>query len=149
MKICFAKLKITSDMIGQYCLYPCYNSDAKFLNRCKEGKPELMSHRESRNPKHHKLIFAIARCIKDQLPENNILKNFSNKDLIKAIMYEEKIVDEFINIDGTKRFEAKHLNFEDMDEREFIPVSDAMFKWGAHLLNIEESELRENYKEYL
>lgn len=136
-------------MIGQNCLYPVYNSDIKFLNRCKINKPILISHRKSRNPNHHKLIFAIAACIIDNLPDEHFWKKFSSYNLIKAIMWEEKIIDMNPNIDGTFRMEPKHINFEDMDEEEFILVSDAIFKHGSKFLNIEEYELRKNYKRYL
>ncbi len=128
---------------------PFYGSDLEFLKKCKEHQKILCTTRRSRNPEHHKLVFAIAKCILSNLPSDHLWGKQEPYDLIKAIMIEEKIVNLKLNLDGTLRVEAKSINFESMSQDEFQPVSDAMFKWGAMMLGIEPHDLEKNYMEYL
>lgn len=148
-KISLIKRKITSDMVGLDCFYPVYKSDMEYIKKCNYKKPILCSSKKSRNPQHHKLIFAIVKCILDNLPDGHTWNKQLPYDLLKAIMIEEFLLDLKLNIDGSLRPEPKHINFESMDENEFSQVSDAVFKWGSIMLGIEEDELRKNYMEYL
>jgi len=148
-KLSILRKQITSNDVGTDAFFPCYNSDLEFMKRCKPGRQILCSTRRSRNPDHHKLIFAIAKCVIANTHEDSIWSKVTPYDLIKAIMFAEGIVDIYFNLDGTTRAEPKRINFESMSENEFQPVSDAMFKWGAKMLDIGVGELRLNYIEYL
>jgi hypothetical protein len=147
--LCLKKVKIKKEHIGRNCFYPVYGSDRDMLGKCNYDDPVLCSTRKVRNPRHHKLIFAIAKCVIANLPDENLWSKATPYFLIKSIMFAEGIVDEYTNLDGTKRLEAKHINFATMDEDEFQKVSDAVFKWGAKLLEIDEQNLRVNYFDYL
>ena len=148
-KICITKRKISGNMIGMDCFLPVYMHDIRFMEKCNANKPFLISIRKARNYRHHKLVFAVARCVLASLPHGHYLSFLTPYDLIKAIMIDAGIVDWKINIDGTMRMEAKSLNFESMSQAEFEPVSKAIFKIGAAILKIEVHELEKNYLEYL
>lgn len=148
-KICLIKRPITRSMTGLDCFMPVYESDFQFMQKCKYEKSILTTSRRSRNPKHHKLVFAIARCVIANLPDGHFFKNQKPYDIIKAIQIKNSIVDYKVNFDGSVRAEAKSISFESMTEDEFSPVSDIIFKDCAELLGIEESELRLNYQDYL
>ena len=148
-KLSIGRIKITKDHLGLDCFLPVWESDFKYMKKCKYGKPILCTPKKSRNPNHHKLVFAIANCVLDSIPEGHQWSGKPPYDLIKAIQLEEGIVEWKLNLDGSVRAEAKSISFESMNEKEFEPVSDAMFKWGARILNIEVVELEKNYMEYL
>ena len=145
MKVCLLKIKVK----GEYLFKPLYNSDREFINKCKEDKPILVSHRRARNPKHHKLIFAIANCIKANLPEDHFFYYALPIDIIKAIMLDAGIVEYKHNLNGTVRAEPKSIAFENMSEDDFEPVSDIIFKTAARLLNVAENAFRANVGDYL
>ena len=147
--ISIVRTQITSGHVGLDCFLPVYNSDFDFMKTCKYKKPVLCSSRKSRNPRHHKLVYAIAKCVLANLPEGSQWALQQPYDLIKAVHIEEGLVEWKLNLDGTVRAEAKSISFESMSEKEFQPVSDAMFKWGARILKIEQAELEKNYMDYL
>jgi len=148
-KVCLIKRPITRAMVGFDCFMPVYESDFQFMQKCRYNKPVLTNSRRSRNPQHHKLIFAIARCIKNNLPEGHFLEHSTPYEIIKAIMLQNKIVDFYMGVDGQVVFEAKSISYESMDEDEFSDISDVIFKTGAEILGIEEAELRLNYMDFL
>ena len=130
-------------------LTPLYRSDIEIIDKLKIGDKVFCTIKKARNYNHHKLIFAIAKCILANLPEGHYLENQQPYDIIKAVMLDAGIVDFKMNIDGTPRIEPKSIAFENMNEDEFQPVSDAMFQVGAMLLEVEEIEFRKNVGDYL
>jgi len=148
-KLSIARVKITNFHIGLDCFLPFWESDFAYMKRCTYGKPLLCSSRKSRNPQHHKLVFAVAKCVLANIPNGHQWSGKQPYDLIKAIQIEEGIVEWKLNLDGTVRAEAKSISFESMSEDDFQPVSDAIFKWGAKILGIEVDELEKNYQDYM
>lgn len=135
-------------------LYPCYRSDLEAVQRVKDGRIVLVDFRNPRNAKHHKLVFAMAKCTLDNMsgPWNELyLQNPNGAPylFIKALMLEIGEVELMPNMDGTFRTEPKHINFESMSEDEFQPVSDALFTVCARTLDIDVEALKRNYLEYL
>ena len=128
---------------------PAAKSDMELMNKFSDGEIILVSMKKSRNPNHHRLIFALGRLIKDNLPEDHFLENQLPYDIIKAIMLDAGIVDYKMNLNGTTRIEPKSISFENMSEDEFQPVSEAIFKIAAKLLGVEVDELHKNYLVYL
>jgi hypothetical protein len=148
-KLSIMRKQITNQDIGKDAFFPVYGSDYDFMKKCRYGKEVLCGTKKARNPRHHKLIFAIAKCILANLPEDHRWQGQTPYDLIKAIMISERIVDYKLNLDGSLRAEAKSISFESMDEEQFEPVSKAMFEMGAKMLHIEVDELQKNYLDYL
>jgi hypothetical protein len=128
---------------------PVNPSDINLVNQIKDGEQFLISIKKNRNPKHHKLIFGIAKCILSNLPEGHFLENQMPYDIIKAIMLDAGIVEYKLNLNGTTRAEPKSISFENMNEEEFEPVSNVIFEVGAKILGIEKHELEVNYLDYL
>lgn len=148
-KLCIKKTTITWAMVGHKCFIPVYASDIEYMQHCKATEPLLLKITKPRNPKHHKLIFALAKCILDNLPEGHFLTNQMPYDIIKAIMLDAGIVDYKLNLNGTTRMEPKSISWENMDEDEFAPVSNKIFEIGARILGIEKHELEKRYEDYL
>ena len=147
--LCIIRKKITTDDIGKDCFITAYEDDCGMLKKISYGKEILVKTIRSRNPRHHKLIFGIAKKCIEHAKDDSILSKMTQYDFIKACMRAELIVDMKFNFDGSIDYETKHINFYDMDEDEFQLVSDAIFKWGSFYLEIEEYELRRNYQMYL
>ena len=144
-----ARTRITPRHVGLDCFLPVFESDFNFMLKCKNGQEILTSSTRPRYPRHHKLIFALANCAIKNAKSGSILERMIAYDFIKACMKAEKIVDMTFNFDGSIDYEAKSISFEDMNEDEFEPVSDAVFKWTAHYLEVEEHLLRDDYEFYL
>ncbi len=148
-KLCITRVKITPKHVGLDCFLPVFESDFEMMNKCKYGQEILNSSRRPRYPRHHKLVFALANCAIKNAKEGAILEKMTAYDFIKACMKAEQITNCTFNFDGSIDYEVKHINFEDMDEDEFEPVSDAVFKWTAFYLEVEENLLRKDYEYYL
>ena len=135
-------------------LYPCYRSDLEAVQRVKDGRIVLVDFRNPRNAKHHKLIFALAKCTLDNMSgawNELYLRNPNGAPylFIKALVMEIGETEIEPNLDGTFRTVPKSISFESMSEDEFQPVSDALFTVCARTLNIDVETLRKNYLEYL
>jgi hypothetical protein len=148
-KLCLIKKYITKDDVGQPVYFPVYNSDREITGKINSGCELLCAIHKPRNARHHKLIFALAKCVIANLPDEHFFSKASSYEFIKAVMIAEGITVSVYNLDGTKRLEPKSIAFESMCGDEFEKVSDAMFKWGAQLLNCTEKDLIQNYHEYL
>jgi len=148
-KLCITRVKITPGHVGLDCFLPVFESDFDMMQKCKYGQEILNSSRRPRYPRHHKLVFALANCAIKNAKSGSILEKMTAYDFIKACMMAEKIVDPTFNFDGSIDYVPKNINFEDMDEDEFEPVSDAIFKWVAIYLEVEEHLLRDDYEYYL
>ena len=148
-KLCTIKRKITSEDIGKDAMFPYYNSDLDFLKKCKDGSELLTSTEKRRNPRHHKLIFAMARCTIDNAPEGSVISRMQPYDLIKELMFVNGMVDMKFRLNGDAYYEAKSISFSSMDEETFQPVSDIISQECARVLGIEVEEFRKNYINYL
>jgi len=148
-KLCTIKKKITPDDIGKDALFPMYNSDVDFLKKCKDGSELLTNTEKRRNPRHHKLVFAMAKCTIANAPEDSIISRMQPYDMIKEIMFVNGIVDMKFRLDGQQYYTPKSIKFESMDETEFDKVSDLISEQCAKILQIEVVEFRRNYMDYL
>lgn len=148
-KLCTLKRKVTRDDIGKDALFPYYNSDIEFLKKCKDGSELLTNSEKKRNPRHHKLVFAMARCTIDNAPDDSIVSRMQPYDFIKEVMYVNGMVDMKLRLDGTPYYAVKSINFASMDEEQFEPVSAIISQECARILGIEVEEFRKNYIYYL
>ena len=141
--------KITKDDIGIKAVFPVYNSGIDWINKQKQGQQILIEYRKARNAKHHALLFALARCTIENLPEDSVWTTKTPYEFIKALQLEIGDTEQYLTFQGELIQVPKSLKFESMSEEDFIKISDAMFKVCAHMLKIEEIELRRNYQDYL
>jgi hypothetical protein len=132
---------------------PAYNSDKE---KCDKMKPATyaFSWQRERNPKHHALVFAMARCTLENMEGawNRAYMNDKNNtpyEFLKAIMIEIGQVEVSMRLDGTPRPMVKSLKWEQMNETEFQPISDAIAEKCAEVLGVDIDDFNRNYKEYL
>jgi len=140
---------VTFEDIGQKALFMCYPAGYEWINKQKKGKQLLIEYSTARNPKHHALIFALARCTIDNLPDNSVWSTKTGYEFIKALQLEIGDTDDMLNFQGELIQVPKSLKFESMSEDQFEKISDAMFLVCAKMLQIEVSELQLNYVNYL
>lgn len=148
-KIVSIKKQITADDIGKNAIFPYYNSGIEYVNKIKNNTHILLSYSKPRNPDHHALIFALAKCTIDNLPDSHIFAKSESYEFIKAVMLEINQVDYQQKLDGEIIAIPRSLKFESMSEDEFQPISDAIFKVCADQLKISVQELEKNYIKYL
>jgi hypothetical protein len=132
---------------------PAYNSDKE---QCDKMKPAVYAFdwSRARNPKHHALVFAMARCTLDNMegPWNRAYmadRNGTPYEFIKAVMIEIGQINISMKLDGTPRTMEKSLKWESMSEEEFQPISDAIAAKCAEVLGVDVVDFNRNYKEYL
>lgn len=145
-RLCIMKKTIKAEDIGKPALFPVYPSDVDMVAKLKEEKKQLVKTIKSRNPDHHKLIFGMAKAAIKNAKSDSIVERMNQYNYVKACMKAELVVEMEFNMDGSIDYRPKNINFDDMDEEEFQEVSDAVFKWTAHYLQEDETELRRNYK---
>jgi len=136
--------------------FPYSDRDGAALRKFGFRKVLSAEVRQPRNPDHHALVFALARCTLENLPEGNEWSKLYIRNphtapyaFIKAMMLEIGEYDERMDIHGEVYRTPKSIAFESMDEMAFEPISEAMFKICAHMLKIPVDMLCKNYKDYL
>jgi len=148
MKICIVKRKL--DHTHMSGLFPVYSRCREYYDKMSHNVIHTVEIRKPRNPKHHGLVFAMIRCLKANLPEKwERLEHSTEYDLLKAIMLDIGQVEIKLKLDGGVYYVPKSIAFENMDEDEFQPISDAISKLCAKILEVELDEFEKNYMEYL
>lgn len=105
--------------------------------------------KESRNPKHHNLVFGLAKFTVDNCHEESVWSGKDPYSIIKAIQLEVGSVEYIQKFDGEIIAIPKSIAFENMDEDEFSHISDALFFYCAKILDIDQKELMINYQNFL
>lgn len=150
-------MKIVAIIRADNTIAPAYTSDIEIVQKIRGSKTEkmvLLEHRRSRNPKHHRLVHAMAKCTLDNM--SGPWAQMYERDpsgaphrFIKAVMHEIGIVEVLPNLDGTMRTETQSIAFENMDEDEFQPVSNAIAEVCAKTIGVTVDEFCRNYPRYL
>jgi hypothetical protein len=140
---------------GEKGFFPIFEKDKQQLHNKKDGSTWLLHYKQSRNPKHHALVFALAKCCLNNIDDGFWAELYKRNNesaeyhFIKALMFDCGLTRQYYDINGNAYFEPRSISFENMDEDEFGSVSNIMFNICAKFLNIDENELRRNYIEYL
>ena len=121
----------------------------KTIRSLKSNKAYSCTIKESRNPKHHSLIFGLAEFTVTNCQEESMWNNKDAHSLIKAIQLETGLVEYQLKMNGDIVALPKSIAFDNMDEEEFSLVSDSMFYWCSKILGIDKNDLMLNYSEYL
>ena len=138
-------------------LYPATDADTDVLRRVKAGELIKATFTKPRNPRFHRLFFALVQIAFDawEVPGGTkhagmlVQKNLDQfrKDLIIAAGY----YDVTCNIQGTIRAEARSMSFASMDETEFhelySKVADVILQ--QILTNYSRSDLDEQVNRVL
>lgn len=147
--LCIIRKKIHPEDVGKDAFFPIYKSDIAVLQKCKYGKEILCYNKKPRNGKHHKLVFAMAKCVIDNSPEESIVSRMTPYDLIKELEYENGIIEMRMRLDGEVYYVPKSISYESMNEDEFESVSMLLSETCAQLLNVGVEEFSQNYINYL
>ena len=152
-KLCAIKKKVKQEDIGKNALFPVYSSDIDYLNQVKGGYEFLIKTEKKRNPRFHKLVFAMAKCIITNIAESHKLYSIVTRmqpyDLIKEIMFNAGMVEMKLRLSGDIYYEVKSIKFESMDQTEFEQVADVLMSKGCEILGIDIVDFRRNYQDYL
>lgn len=132
---------------GKLCLFPADLYAEQIIDSLKINTWYTAALKRPRNPKFHSLIMALATICVHHAPEDSPWHNVDPLQFVYAVMFDAGIVDLKMNLDGTIRKEAKHINFESMSEDEFEPVADLVFAHTARITGVEEQYLRDHYEE--
>ncbi len=127
---------------------PCYNSDKEAYDKLKFNKAYSCEIKLSRNPGHHKLVFAEAQYVISRT-DKEFWKTKEPYFLIKAIIRELGYVDEEYHLDGEVTEKAKSISFDNMGEDEFSEIHEKIRPYFAQIGNCTVDDLDQNYAEYL
>ena len=147
--ISIVKTEIKPGHIGLDCFFPVYNSDFDYMKKCSYDKPILCNSWKARNPKHHKLVFAMAKCVIALSPEDSIVSKMQPYDLIKEIMFINGMVDMKFRLNGDPYYQVKSIKFASMPQDKFEKVSFIIAQECARILKVEITEFERNYRDYL
>jgi len=127
-------------------LVPHSDSDIAEMSLLKENKVYSCKIEETRDPAHHNLVMAKARCVVEN-DRTGVFKSVD--DVIDYVKIKGRFIKSYFEVDGVMHVRLKSIAFDRMDEIEFQKFDDLMNEVCAPILGVSEYTLRENYKEYL
>lgn len=152
-KLCTLKKKVKPEDVGKNALFPVYDSDIDLLNKFKNGSQILVNTEKKRNPRFHKLVFAMAKCVINNISETHplykIISRMQPYDFIKEVMFAAGMVEMKFRLNGDSYYMVKSINFENMDNDQFEQVADIVIYKGCEILGIDVVDFRKNYQDYL
>ncbi|HNX82641.1 MAG TPA: DUF1367 family protein [Candidatus Omnitrophota bacterium] len=113
------------------------------VNKWKVGSSYSLTYAPARNPKFHRLVFAVASAVTDNAPEGSCWNGKDAYHFIKAVELQAGFVDELVDLNGEVRMVPKSIAFENMAEDEFKKLFDVLISEGARILGMTERELLE------
>jgi len=115
-----------------------------------------MEVKKPRNPRFHKLVFAVLKATLANMPEGSSWSELYKINpqkapylFLKAIQLDTGLTEPFMRLDGTIEQRPMSISFANMDDDEFQEVTDPIFSVCANFLNVTVEELKANYSEYL
>lgn len=123
-------------------LIPADIQAEEWLNAASDGKEVLMSGRRPRNPRFHRLAFALMRLVMENDPENRWLtENDLLEDLKKATRHVETHINGFT---GVVEVRTRSISFASMDEFAFSRwFARAIYVLATEILNTVPDKLRD------
>jgi len=122
-------------------LLPADAEAEEVVTRWKVGHSISLTYAPARNPKFHRMIFAIAQTVVTNAPEGSYWSGKDAKHFIKAVELTIGMTEEIMDCNGQVHLQAKSIAFENMDDEEFKTLFDPLVKEGARVLEITEGEL--------
>lgn len=113
------------------------------VNKWKVGASYSLTYAIARNPKFHRMIFAIAGKVVENAPHDSYWHGKKPIHFIHAVELTIGMVEEEIDLSGQVHLRAKSVKFENMDDDEFKTIYDPVVTEGARILGISERELLE------
>ena len=90
------------------------------------SKPDgvMVTVRSARNPKHHRLFFALLKMVQDSAPVE-----ITTEALLLCIKHGVGHVEEWTDLDGVVHERALSISFESMPQKEFNAFFDAAIRF--------------------
>jgi hypothetical protein len=136
-----SKIFITKTSNG---LLPADEVSEKVYLKWKNGASYSLEYNKARNPKFHRMVFAVAQKVCDNAPEDSYWNGKDAYHLIKAVELKIGFVDELVDFDGEVHMIPKSIAFENMEEADFKKLFDALLEEGARILGCTIRELLDN-----
>jgi hypothetical protein len=137
MKICVTKVDNK--------LVPKYQSDFDYVHKLKEYNDYMIELKKPRNPKQHKLFFALLKCVLDNQSYYTTIDQLLILTKKKLGLY-----DIVYTHDSEEIISLKSISFKSMDNIEFEDnVLQPAIEMFAEFLGCSINELTNNYKKYL
>jgi len=149
MKINVMKKKITSNDIGKTAISVLYNSGYEWLQKQKEGKEFIIEYKNPRNPKFHRMVFAVANFVNFHAPEDSIWSKLTPYMFIKAIERAFGYIEYEYDLQGKEYVKAKSIAFESMTQSEFEELFDKVLDEAVNITSVSKMEIIQNYKEFM
>jgi hypothetical protein len=130
-------------------LKPVYKSDIDKWNKLKENTIYCMRYKRDRNYKFHKLLFAVAQTVIDNLPEGHMYENKSAYNLIKAVEIATGYVDEIITMDGEIVMVPQSIDYESWDQEKIEEFYSKFLPYVSEHFGYNPEELEKNSMENL
>ena len=148
--IVLLKKKTTVDDIGRQALFAVYPSDSDKLNKIPEMQQCVFVEKKNVNGEKHGLIFALARFVKDYLPEGHEYREADERTIIALIQVENGCADIVENKHGVNVAIPWSISFStpELDRIQDL-VIDAMMLASSVVSKIPIDELRRDYKKIL
>lgn len=128
-------------------LAPADAEAEEVVRKWKVGHSISLTYAPARNPKFHRMVFAIAQSVIDNAPEDSYWNGKEAYSFIKAVELTHGFTDEMMDCNGEVHLVPKSIAFESMDESEFKRIFDALITEAARVLGITEGELLEQLAE--
>lgn len=128
---------------------PVYKSDVDKWNKLKGDTIYCMRYKRDRNYKFHKLLFAVAQTVVDNLPEGHPFENKSAYNLIKAVEIATGYVDEIITMDGEIIMVPQSIDYESWDQEKIEEFYNKFLPYVADHFGYDPDALENNSMENL
>ena len=140
-----SKIFVTKGVSG--LLAPADAEAAEVVRKWKIGASYSLTYAPARNPKFHRLVFAVAQSVVENAPEGSYWSGKDAYSFIKAVELTHGFTDEMMDCNGEVHLIPRSIAFENMDETEFKKIFDPLIKEAARVLGVTEGELLEQLAE--
>ena len=122
-------------------LAPADAEAEEVFRKWKTGASYSLTYAPARNPKFHRMVFAVAQMVTDNAPEGSYWRGKDGYSFIKAVELTYGFTDEMMDCNGEVHLIPRSIAFENMDEAEFKKIFDPLITEAARVLGVTENEL--------
>ena len=135
------KIFITKGASGY--LVPADAEAEEVCRKWKVGSNYSLTYAPARNPRFHRMVFAVAKTVIDNAPDGSYWQNKDAYAFIKAVELTHGFTDEMSDCNGEVHLVPRSIAFENMDDDEFKKLFDPLITEAARVLGVTKGELLE------
>lgn len=120
-----------------------FDSDYDKLKKIKHGEPYEFEFKNVRNPKFHRLYFALLNMVFQNQERYNNLDHLRRDLTIEAGYYDLRV-----DIHGCEVKEPKSISFASMDETEFREYYNAVLDTIVKYFHFDKKDIIDNIEQY-